>query len=210
MEVQKKGTTTIGLVCKDGVVIAADRRATAGNLIVDKRAKKVNILTEDIAVTIAGSVSDAQFIMKLLKAEVQLKTVRTNKKPSMKEVANMLGSMLYSNIRQPSMLPGIAHFILAGRDKEGVHLYDLFPDGSITEIPDFVGSGSGSVMAYGLLEARYDQNMTCEQAIPLAVQAINVALQRDAFSGNGVDVVKVTESGVEKVYEQALLAEVKK
>ena len=75
----KTGTTTVGIVCKDGVVIAADKRATAGNLIVDKRAEKVHLISEDVAVTIAGTVSDAQLLIKLIRAELKLKEVKTNK-----------------------------------------------------------------------------------------------------------------------------------
>src|SRR3989344_5505280 len=109
-EMLKTGTTTVGIVCKDGVVLAADTRATAGYLIVDKRAEKVHIISDDFAVTIAGAVSDAQLIIKIMKAELKLKEVRTNKKPSAKEAANLLGGILYGNIRRMSMLPGIAHF----------------------------------------------------------------------------------------------------
>ena len=141
----KTGTTTVGIVCKDGVILAADKRATAGHMIVDKRALKVHLISEDVAVTIAGTVSDAQLLIKLIRAELKLKEVRTNKKPTMKEAANLLGGLLYSNLRRMSMFPGIAHFLLGGKDNKGLHLYDLFPDGSVTKIRDFISSGSGSV-----------------------------------------------------------------
>src|SRR3989338_4107589 len=134
----KTGTTTVGIACKDGIVLAADKRATAGSMIVDKLADKVHIISDDFAVTIAGVVSDAQLIIKLIKAELKLKEVKTNKKPTAKEAANLLGGLLYSNIRRMSMLPGIAHFLMAGKDSEGTHLYDLFPDGSVTKIRDFI------------------------------------------------------------------------
>src|SRR3989338_7978981 len=164
----KTGTTTIGMVCKDGVVLAADMRATAGNMIVDKRAEKVHQLSDDFAVTIAGVVSDAQLMIKLIKAELKLKEMRTNKKPTCKEAANLLGGFLYSNIRRMSMFPAIAHFLLGGKDSEGVHLYDLFPDGSVTKIRDFVSSGSGSVFAYGVLETQYKSDITVAEGVKLA------------------------------------------
>src|SRR3989338_4230092 len=107
------GTTTIGILCKDGVVLAADKRATAGHMIVDKRAEKVHILSDDFAVTIAGTVSDAQLIIKLVKAELKLKEVRTYKVSTTKEAANLLGGILYGSLRRMSMFPGIAHFLLA-------------------------------------------------------------------------------------------------
>lgn len=195
----KTGTTTVGIKCKDGVVLAADKRATAGHMIVDKRAEKVHILSDDFAVTIAGTVSDAQLLIKLIKAELKLKEVRTNKRASAKEAANLLGGLLYSNIRRMSMLPGIAHFLLGGKDSSGVYLYDLFPDGSVTNIRDFVSSGSGSVFAYGVLETQYKNDITTAEAVKLAVRAVNTALQRDSASGNGIEVVVVTEKDIKRV-----------
>ncbi|MFH0701592.1 MAG: proteasome subunit beta [Candidatus Woesearchaeota archaeon] len=200
----KTGTTTIGMVCKDGIVLAADKRATAGNMIVDKRAEKVHILTEDMAATIAGNVSDAQLIIKLIKAELRLKEVRTGKRPTVKEAANLLGGLLYTNIRQMSMMPGIAHFLLGGRDVSGVYLYDLFPDGSVTKIRDYVSSGSGSVFALGVLETQYKPDMSTADGIKLAIRCVNTALQRDSCSGNGIDVVVVTEKEVKKVFQKEL------
>ena len=195
----KTGTTTVGILCKDGVVLAADMRATAGNMIVDKRAEKVHVLSDDFAVTIAGGVSDAQLLIKLIRAELKLKEVRTGKKPSAKEAANLLGGLLYTNIRRPSMLPGIAHFLLGGKDSMGVHLYDLFPDGSVTKIRDFISSGSGSVFAYGVLETQYTSEMTTSEGVKLAVKAVNTALQRDSCSGNGVNVVVITTKDIKNV-----------
>ena len=91
----KTGTTTVGIVCKDAVILAADKRATAGNMIVDKKAEKVHIISDDYAVTIAGSVSEAQLIIKLIRAELKLKEIRTNKRVTAKEAANLLGGLCF-------------------------------------------------------------------------------------------------------------------
>ena len=200
----KTGTTTVGIACRDGIVLAADMRATAGHMIVDKRAEKVHIITDDFALTIAGGVSDAQLLIKLIRAELKLKEIRTNKRPSAKEAANLLGGLLYSNIRRPSMLPGVVHFLLAGKDVSGLYLYDLFPDGSITKVTDFISSGSGSVFAYGVLETQYKAGMSTSEGIKLAVRAVNTALQRDSASGNGVDVLVVNEQGIKRVMHKEL------
>ena len=200
----KTGTTTVGILCKDGVVLAADKRETAGTMIVDKRADKVHILNDDFAVTWAGTVSDAQLVTKLFKAESKLKDIRTNIRPSTKEAANLLGGLLYSSIRRPSMIPGIAHFLLAGRDSIGTHLYDLYPDGSVTNITDFVSSGSGSVFALGVLETHYKEGMTAAEGTKLAIKAVNTALQRDSCSGNGIDVIVVSEKEIKRVFHKEL------
>lgn len=200
----KTGTTTVGLVCKDGIVLAADKRATAGSMIVDKRAEKVHIISDDFAVTIAGGVSDAQLVIKLIKAELKLKELRTNKKPSAKEAANLLGGILYGNIRRPTMILSIAHFLLGGKDSSGLYLYDLFPDGSVTKIKDFVSSGSGSVFALGVLETQYRPDMSSEEGVKLAIKSISTALQRDSCSGNGIDVVVVKEQDIKRVFHKEL------
>lgn len=195
----KTGTTTVAIKCKDGIVLAADMRATAGHMIADKRAEKVHIISDDFALTIAGGVSDAQLLIKLIRAELKLKEVRTNKKPSAKEAANLLGGLLYSNIRRMSMLPGIVHFLLGGKDSSGLYLYDLYPDGSVGKVRDFVSSGSGSVFAYGVLETQYKSDMTTAEGIKLAVKCVNTALQRDSASGNGIDVVVITDKDIKRV-----------
>lgn len=200
----KTGTTTVGIVCKDGVVLAADRRATAGHLIVDKRAQKVHLINDYLAVTIAGSVSEAQLLLKLIRAELKLKEVRTNNIPTIKESANLLGGLLYSSLRRMSMFPSVAHFLMAGTDQEGEHLYDLFPDGSVTKITDYVSSGSGSVFAYGVLETQYKPNMSVEEGIKLATACVNAALQRDSASGNGIEVAVVKKSSAKKVLKKEL------
>jgi len=195
---KKTGTTTIGLKCKNGVVLAADKRAGAG-IIVDKRAQKVYKVTDYIALTMAGTASDAQLITKLITAELKLMEIRKEKHVTVKEAANLLSGIVYQNIRRPSMIPGISHFILAGKDSKGFHIFDIYPDGSLSECPDFLSSGSGSVMAYGVLETLYTENMSIEEGIKLAVKGINAAIQRDMNSGDGIDVISITDAGVKTV-----------
>jgi proteasome beta subunit len=203
-DIIKTGTTTVGLICKEGVVLAADRRATAGHFIASKKIEKVLKITDDIAVTIAGTVSDIQLLIKLIKAELKLKRIRTGKVNTVKEAVNLLSGIVYNNIRKFSLIPGISHFIVGGRDVKGYHIYDLSPDGAIEEIEEFVSSGSGSVMVYGLLEAAYKSGMAVKDAIELAVKGINSAIQRDAASGNGVVVYTITDKGVKKVLDKRL------
>ena len=203
-DVRKTGTTTVGLVCKDGLVLAADKKATAGFFIAAKNVEKIIRITDDIAVTVAGTVSDIQLLAKLIKAELKLKEIRTGKINTVKEAANLLAGIVYSNIRKFSLIPGISHFIVGGKDKTGFHMYDLSPDGSITDIDDYVSSGSGSTMVYGLLEASYKEGMPVKDGINLAVKGINSALQRDIATGNGISVFTITDKGVKKVLEKEL------
>ena len=203
-ELTKTGTTTVGIKCKEGIILAADKRATAGHMIVDKHAEKLHQLDTHIAITIAGLVSDAQFLTKLARAEIQLKKVRTHAIVTVKEAANLLANLSYANIRKLTMVPGIVGFLLGGVDNDGSHLYNIGVDGSVTEEDDFTSDGSGSVFAYGVFETLYRKDMPMEEGIKLAMKALNAALQRDSATGNGIDVMTITKDGVKRVLSKRI------
>jgi len=150
----------------------------------------------------AGTASDGQMLVRMLSSEMRLKKIRIKRDMSVKEAANLMSRMVYHNIRTPSMIPGIAHFIMGGVDSEGFHLYDLFADGTISVVTDFISSGSGSVMAYGVLETIYNPELNLEEARKLAIKCVNAAVQRDIASGNGIDVYAITNEGVNKVFAE--------
>ncbi|HLG31076.1 MAG TPA: proteasome subunit beta [Candidatus Brocadiales bacterium] len=200
----KTGTTTIGIVCKDGIVLAADKRATSGYLITYKKFDKIITITDNIAVTVAGTVSDVQLLTKYLKAELRLKDIRTGRETTVKEAASLLANFVYNNIRKLSLIPGISHFIVGGKDSKGVHLYDLSPDGSIVEVDDYISSGSGSVMAFGVLETLYRKGLSIDEGVKLAAKGVNAAVQRDIASGNGIDIVTITKDGIKKVLSKEI------
>jgi len=202
------GTTTLGLICKDCIILAADRRMTAGSLISGKNMTKINKIADNVAVTIAGTVSDIMLLIKLIRAELKLREVRMSRKSSVKEAANLLSSYVYSNIRNFSVIPGITHFLLAGSDGPKLRLYDIFADGSAIEMDNYVSSGSGSIFVYGVLEANYKPNMSEKEGIELASQAVNAALQRDTGSGNGLDVWVIDKNGIRVALEKEVTQKV--
>lgn len=200
----KTGTTTVGLVCKDGIILAADRRATAGNLIADKNTEKVKPVTKHIAVTTAGSVSDIQLLVKYMSAELKVKHIRGGREATVKEAANLLSTWVYSMIRSSG---GVAHFIVGGYDDKS-QLYDIYPDGSVMEQAEYVASGSGSVFALGVLESQYKKGLTADEGVQLVVKAINAALARDSASGNGIDVFVIDKNGWRKTFAKTVLSTV--
>ncbi|MBI2545859.1 proteasome subunit beta [Candidatus Woesearchaeota archaeon] len=202
--VMETGTTTVGIVCKDGIVLAADKRATAGYLIANKKTEKIQKVTDNIALTMAGTVSDAQLLIKVAESELRLKRIRAGREVNVKEAANLIARLVYSNIRKFSVIPGISHFVLGGKDSKGHYLYDIYADGSIMEIDDFISSGSGSVFVFGVLESQYKKDLSVEEGVKLAVKCVNAALQRDIASGDGIDVMTVTKDGVKKVLSREL------
>ncbi|MFH2020481.1 MAG: proteasome subunit beta [archaeon] len=207
-DIMKTGTTTLGLVAKDCIIMAADKRATAGNFIAGKKTVKVLPVAETMALTTAGSVSDIQLLVKLIRAELNLKKLRTGRESTVNEAANLLGGIVYSNIRRFSTIPGIVHFLFGGYDETGGHLYDIYPDGSVTEIDDFTASGSGGTFAFGVLDSQYKADMKEEDAVELALKCVNAALQRDSASGDGVDVIAINKKGVRKVVSKEVSVKV--
>lgn len=201
----KTGTTTIGLVCKDGVVLVADKRVSGGYRIMHKSFDKVHQISDTMAVTTAGLVSDAQLITKLIRAELRLKKIRTNKEPSVKEAANLLAGIVYGNARKFSSFLSVVGFLLGGRDKNNIYsLYEIGLDGSISKYDDYTSDGSGSDLAIGVLEALYKDGITVEEGIKLALKALNSSIQRDMPTGNGYDVFTITDKGVKKVLSKKI------
>lgn len=199
-EIIRKGTTTIGIVCKEGIILAADKRVTlGGSLVSNKKIEKIVKITDDIAITTAGMVSDIQLIAKLFKAELNLKKIRTDKSATVKEAANLLAMLVYQNIRKFSPILGVTGFLIGGRDQSGFYLYEIGPDGSSLINDDYATEGSGMVMAFGVLDTLYRKDMTIAEGIRLGVKAINAAMQRDTATGEGIDVITITKDGVKKV-----------
>ena len=182
-----KGTTTIGLVCKDGVVLATERRATAGNLIANKMTQKLFKIDGNIGVTVAGLVGDAQVLARYLKAEVALYRLRRGAQLNAEGAATLLANILNGN----RMFPYYAWLILGGVDGKGGHVYSVDPAGGSIE-DRFVSVGSGSPFAYGVLEEGYSRDMTVADGVDLALRGLTAAMKRDSASGDGYIVNTIT------------------
>ncbi|MBU2104751.1 MAG: proteasome subunit beta [Nanoarchaeota archaeon] len=203
----KTGTTILGIVCKDGVVMASDRQGTLGQSIVgSKHEIKVVQLNDYLLIAGAGSVSDIQKSRKVLPAELKLKELRSKSRPTIRQSASLLASILYSGIRQPSMIPFQAGFLLGGFNEDGsMGLYSLYPDGSLIKVEDYDASvGSGMPYVLGLLERQYKKGISVKEGIELAKEALKSSTQRDTASGYGIDVFTITKEGIKKVVSQEI------
>lgn len=184
----KTGTTTIGLVFKDGVLLASERRATMGTLIAHKTTQKVFKIDDHLGMTTAGLVGDAQLLSRYLSAEAELYKLKRDEEMSVKAAATLMSNILSSN----RYIPYWVQLLLGGYDGEGGHVYSLDPAGG--SIPDvYVTTGSGSPYSYGVLEDNYEENMKKNDAIDLAVRCLHASMSRDAASGNGMDIVTISE-----------------
>jgi proteasome beta subunit len=183
-----KGTTTVGLVCKDGVVLATEKRATIGNFIASRAAKKIFQISDRVAMTTAGSVGDAQFLARIIKVEANLYEVKREKRPSVRALATMTSNLLNSY----RYFPYLVQLLIGGVDEGGGSVFSIDPIGGAIEEKDIVATGSGSLTAYGVLEDRFTPDASVEETVELAVRAIYSAMKRDSASGDGIDVVKIT------------------
>ncbi len=187
------GTTTVGLIAGDYVVLAADKRATAGTLIASRRVKKIVKLTDYSAMTISGLVADAQALADIIREESRFYALSYGTKLSVKGIATLLANILFSS----KSFPYIVQLIVGGYDvKPRLYTLDLY--GSITE-ESYTATGSGSPVAYGVLESHYKENLTLDEAISIAAKAIRSAILRDSATGDGIDVVII---GPDNYYEE--------
>ena len=202
------GTSLVGIVCKNGVVIASDRKVTLdGRIIADKGFQKTFKINDYLVMSIAGTVSDAQVNLKLVAAQLKLKYLRDKKRPTVHEAANFIATMKFQNIRRPTMIPSIVGNLIGGLDENGeASLFNISPDGAIKHITDYDASGSGMFYIWGLLERQYKGGLSIEEGIELAIESIKSSSERDAASGNGIDVFSITKEGIEHVRKQKLEA----
>jgi len=189
-----KGTTTVGLVTKDAVVMGADKRATSGIYIAHKNVRKIEPIDDRAALTIAGLVADAQTIADFLRYRSRLYYITTGVPMSIKAMASLLALVLNSS----KYYPFIVQLLLGGIDNRP-RLYQIELFGDVTE-EKYVATGSGSPIAIGILESGYSEDLSVDQAVNLAREAITASIKRDAYTGEGIDVVVITRQGIKSLY----------
>lgn len=182
------GTTTVGIVADDGVILATDRRASLGGRFVsNKSADKIIPVHTRAAITISGGVGAGQSFADQLRAEADLYENRRGEEMSMEALATTAANI----IRGMRVVP-----LLGGVDEEGGHLFSLDPAGGLME-DTYGATGSGMQLAYGLLEQEFEEEMSREDAESVAVRAVESASERDTASGNGALVARITADGVD-------------
>ena len=200
----KKGTTTVGIVCKDGVVVATEHRATMGYLVAHKKTQKLFKIDEHMGLTVAGLVGDAQTLARWIKAEAELYRLKTDKGISISAASTLVSSIM--NGRR--YFPFWVQLILAGVDDEGGHVYSL--DAAGGSIPDdYVTTGSGSPYVYGVLEDLYKEGLSTAEGAELAIRGLAAAIKRDAASGNGIELAIITKKGFNIWDEKKMEAKLK-
>ncbi len=190
-DVNKTGTTTVGIATTNGVVLATDMRASlGGRFISNKDVQKVEQIHPRAALTMAGSVGGAQSFIRSLRVEANLYETRRGKEMTMQALSTLAGNFLRGG---PFFLVSP---ILGGVDEEGQHVFSLDPAGGVMS-DDYTATGSGMQLAYGVLERDYTDDLTNDEATGLAARAVKSAVERDTASGDGIYLAEITSDGVE-------------
>ena len=164
------GTTTVGLIFAGGVILATEKRATMGYMIASKRAKKVYQIADRIGMTIAGGVGDAQQLARIITVECNLYQIRRSRAISVGAASTLLSNYLNQN----RYFPYYVQLLVGGMDEHGASVYSVDAMGGATKEEDIVSTGSGSPMAYGVLEDRYRPNLNEDEATELAGPCIAI------------------------------------
>jgi len=185
------GATTIGMVCKDGVLLASERRYAYGSFVMSKSAKKVFRITDKIGVACAGIVGDMQVLAREARAWMSIYQYERERQATVKNTAKLIANLLSSR----RMFPYLAETIIAGLSDGKPELYVLDPIGSV--LPDkFAVVGTGAQIAIGVLELDYNEELSVDEGEPLLLRAVKSAIARDISSGDGVDLMVITEQGI--------------
>jgi len=195
-----KGTTTVGIVCRDGVVLAADMRASLENMVLSDSVTKVFQIDDHLALAGAGSVGDILSLVRLLRAEAKLYRAKAGREMSVRALATLTSNILHGN----RFMPYFGWFLIAGYDSKPA-LYSIDMAGGITE-DKFTAAGSGMEFAFSILEEGFKEGISLEEGIKLALRAMKAATRRDVFTGGGVLLVSVTKDGYKEYSKEELEA----
>jgi proteasome beta subunit len=184
------GTTTVGIKATDGVVLCADMRASAGYFIANNNTMKIQQIDDHAGMTMAGGVADAQNITDILRYHANLHRIQKNESIPIKSLTRLASLIFHQNRGYPFM----ADILVGGYDKQGPALYNVDMFGSVEE-KTYVTTGSGSPVAYGLLEEEYRNDLSVEDAKVIALRAVKAAITRNIGTGDGINVSIIDKNG---------------
>lgn len=200
-EAVKKGTTTIGIVCSDGIVMGADSRATMDTFISSSEAIKIYKINDGLGMTIAGGVGDAEYLVKVLKMQDELYRMEEGKSLSPNSATSLISLVLQEN----KMFPYLVQLLLGGVNAKGAQeIFNIDPVGGYTKESRFTATGSGSLTALGYIEGIYSSDLTTQEAVKHVLKGLKIAMRRDSATGDGTRVVSITKKGFREYSKEEL------
>ena len=190
------GATAVGITFEGGVVFASEKRIAFGNFLVSKSTKKTFEITPKVGATCAGLVADMQILTLQIAALAKIRKMEIKRDVPPNSVAKMMSNMMYER----RYFPLLTQVIVGGVVDKPV-LYTLDPLGSV--LPDeYAAVGTGAEMALGVLDPQFKKNMTKDEAVDLAKKAVRSASLRDSASGDGLDIMVITQDGIKESSEK--------
>ena len=188
----RHGTTTVGIVCDDGIVMGADVRATYGTFVASSEAVKIHKIDDNLAMTIAGGVGDAEYLVKMIKMQNEMYKMDESRPMTPTSATSLLSIILQEN----KMMPFLVELLLGGLNNKGLpEIYSIDPAGGYIKESRFTSSGSGSITAVGYLESVYSKEMSTQEAAKHVAKALKIAMTRDTATGDGIRIVTVSKKG---------------
>ncbi len=184
------GTTTVGIKARDGTVLCADMRASAGYFIANNNTMKIQKIDDHVGLTLAGGVADAQNIVDALRYHAGLHKIQRQEPIPIKTLTRITSLIFHQNRGYPF----IADILMGGYDKSGPALFNIDMFGSVEAKP-FVTTGSGSPVAYGTLEDEYREGLSVEEAKTIALRAVKSAIVRNIGTGDGINIAVMDKDG---------------
>lgn len=186
------GATAVGITYQDGIVLAAEKRISYGNFVVNKNTKKIFTLTDQVASACAGMVADMQVLTRQVGALAKIRKLETRRDMATNSVAKLMSVIMFERRYFPLLTQ-----VIVGGVQTTPEIYTLDPLGSL--LPDnYAAVGTGAEMALGIMDAEYKKNMSEDASKKLAIKAVKSSIQRDSASGDGIDVLTITKKGIEE------------
>jgi proteasome beta subunit len=186
------GATAVGLTYQDGIVLAAEKRISYGNFVVNKNTKKIFTITDQVASACAGMVADMQVLTRQVGALAKIRKLETRRDMATNSVAKLMSVIMFERRYFPLLTQ-----VIVGGVQTTPEIYTLDPLGSL--LPDnYAAVGTGAEMALGIMDAEYKKNMSEDTSKKLAIKAVKSSIQRDSASGDGIDVLTITKKGIEE------------
>jgi proteasome beta subunit len=186
------GATAIGITCGDGIVLAAEKRVSYGNFVVNKNTKKVFAISHNVAAACAGMVADMQVLVRQVTALTRIRKLEIRRDVATNSIAKLMSVIMFER----RYFPLLTQVVVGGTDPSP-QIYTLDPLGSLLP-DDYAAVGTGAEMALGVLDSEYKKDISIEVARNLAVKAIKSSIQRDSASGDGIDLVIITGKGMQE------------
>lgn len=182
------GATAVGISFADGVTLAAEKRVSYGNFVINKQTRKIFPLTESVGAACAGMIADMQVLVRQVEALAKIRKLETRRNVATNSVAKLMSVIMFER----RFFPLLTQVIVGGIDTKS-RIYTLDPLGSV--LPDeYAAVGTGAEMALGVLDSEYKSSITAEQSKDLALKAIKSSIQRDSASGDGIDLLVITKN----------------